>query len=443
MKTAVARRASSLVMLILLVATPRGFGSEEIEIDRRGIVDAVTGALEERYVYPEVAGQMAAHLRSKLDRGDYDEISSLNSFAIQLTMDLREVSEDGHIVLYQFDPKAASINLADEVSEQDIAKHARDNFGFVTAERLAGNIGYLKFDYFDFVEIAGPTATAAMIFVANCDAIIVDLRDNRGGKKDMVQFLASYFFRKPTHFLTVYDRKNEILEQTRSLAYVPGQRMFDTSVYILTSHRTGSAAEAFTYNLRSYDRATVVGETTKGIAHWVAPVDFPQHGLRIHVPYARPENLVTHTNWERVGVQPDIEAPADTALSVAHVEAMTMLVKKCSDKEESRILEWELVEVRAQAEPMEWTLEKMSAYTGVYGDGKYSIVIKDGRLCWRYSADEDHFLLPLNADVFVLADDDEIRFQIYRDEDGGVSAFQLKYSDGYEGTVWPRTGDLP
>jgi hypothetical protein len=428
--------------LIVLVATPHWVRAEDADIDRKGIVTSITGALEERYVYPEVAGKMSAHLRGKLESGEYDEIDKLNRFAYQLTVDLREISEDGHIVVYEFEPDNSTTNLADTISEQDVEAHSRDNFGFVTAERLAGNVGYIKFDQFDFVEIAGPTATAAMNFVANCDAIIIDLRDNRGGKKDMVQFLASYFFRESTHFLTFYDRNSEVLEKTRSLAYVPGLRMFDAPVYILTSRRTGSAAEAFTYNLSSYERATVVGETTKGIAHWVEPVDFREYGLRINVPYARPENAVTHTSWERVGVQPDIEVPADEALTTAHLEAMTLLIDRSTNEEVRRILEWDIVEVRANAEPMDWTRKEMSTYTGVYGDPKYAITIQDGKLCWHYSADEVHTLLPLNCDVFVFADDDEIRLRVFRDEEGAVSSFQLIYSDGYEGRVWPRTGDL-
>lgn len=98
--------------------------------------------------------------------------------------------------------------------------------------------------------------------------------------------------------------------------------------------------------------------------------------------------------------------------------------------------------MQARAEPIQLDLEKMSVYTGVYADGKYSVVIKDGKLCWRYSEEEEYLLLPLNADLFVFENDEEIRFKIYRDKKGLVSAFQLVYSDGYQGNLWPRTGDL-
>ena len=37
----------------------------------------------------------------------------------------------------------------------------------------------------------------------------------------------------------------------------------------------------------------------------------------ITVPFARPVNPVTHTNWEGVGVEPDVKVSAQEALTVA------------------------------------------------------------------------------------------------------------------------------
>ena len=59
---------------------------------------------------------------------------------------------------------------------QKQAKH--NNCAFKKAEILPGNIGYVKFNGFMPPSVCGPTAAAAMSFVAYTDAVIFDLRDN-------------------------------------------------------------------------------------------------------------------------------------------------------------------------------------------------------------------------------------------------------------------------
>ena len=87
-------------------------------------------------------------------------------------------------------------------------------------------------------------------------------------------------------------------------------------MFVLTSKRTFSGAEEFTYSLKTLKRATIVGEVTGGGAH-------PTHGHRldghfqIDVPFARGINPVTKTNWEGTGVEPDVKVDASQALEVA------------------------------------------------------------------------------------------------------------------------------
>ena len=108
-----------------------------------------------------------------------------------------------------------------------------------------------------------------MAFVANADALIIDLRENGGGSASMIQLLAGYLFKDSVHLIDWYSRREDKTTQSWSNDWVPGKTMYETPVYVLVSGRTGSAAEEFTFDLKNQKRATIVGETTGGAGHTV------------------------------------------------------------------------------------------------------------------------------------------------------------------------------
>jgi hypothetical protein len=100
-----------------------------------------------------------------------------------------------------------------------------------------------------------------------------------------------------------------------------------------------------------------------------------------------------------------------------------------------------LTKAEAQLNPVIITRDEMFKYTGTYG--RYAILIKEGQLYWRYSDGTDYILIPIISDLFAFDDTEDIRVSIVRNESGDVHGFQLVYSDGGEGSVRPRTGDVP
>jgi C-terminal processing protease CtpA/Prc len=153
--------------------------------------------------------------------------------------------------------------------------------------------------------------------LADSKALIIDLRTNGGGNRESVALFASYFFDQPTHLSDVVaPRTGERLSMwTRK--DVDGKPYGSTRpVYILTSRATFSAAEDFAYAMQTRKRAIIVGEVTRGGAHPKAPFRLTSHFVAL-IPVAETISPITRTNWEGVGVQPDIVAPADDARSVA------------------------------------------------------------------------------------------------------------------------------
>jgi C-terminal processing protease CtpA/Prc len=87
-------------------------------------------------------------------------------------------------------------------------------------------------------------------------------------------------------------------------------------VFILAGPGTMSAGEDFAYTMQALKRATVIGERTWGGAHPARPYRLGEHFFAV-IPSRRTISPITHTNWEGVGVTPDIAAAPDKALAVA------------------------------------------------------------------------------------------------------------------------------
>ncbi|MDB6097440.1 MAG: hypothetical protein JWN58_143 [Gammaproteobacteria bacterium] len=300
---------------------------------RARVIDAAIAKIDEFYVFPDVAKKMGVAVRGRAKRGEYDLITDGNAFANLLTDHFRDVSHDKHLSV-SFNPirlPKDSSSPGPEAIAQYRAAMQEANCGFEKVERLNGNIGYVKFNFFADPEICGGTATAAMNFVANVDALIFDLRQNGGGDPKMIALLSTYLFASQTHLNDLWERKSGETQQYWTLPYVAGRHLPTVPVYVLTSHRTFSGGEEFSNNLKVLKRATIVGEVTGGGAHPVAGHRIDDR-FTIGVPFARAINPTTKTNWEGVGVEPDVKVPAADALTAAQALASKELASRRVEK---------------------------------------------------------------------------------------------------------------
>src|SRR5207248_2089606 len=121
-------------------------------------------------------------------------------------------------------------------------------------------------------------------------------------------------------------------------------------VYILTSSRTFSAAEGFAYSLKALKRVTIVGETTRGGAHPSGSCRINDH-FYIQVPWGESINHITKTNWEGVGVEPDVKVPAARALQTALLMALEKRSSKATDPNLIELLKKSIESVKRELGP--------------------------------------------------------------------------------------------
>jgi hypothetical protein len=290
---------------------------------RRGIIETVLTRVREAYVLPEVAADVDQALRTQLESGAIDHLHTLSTFAADLTLRLREISHDRHFHVIARDSLVPDYpndgTTPSELLQERAERGRRSNFGFTKIEVLAGNIGMLRVDSFDYEpEPAMDTVAAAMSFVAHTRALIVDLRANHGGEPTMVQLLASYFFPPAAVQLSsIFWRSRNARQHFWTHADLAGTRYTgQRKVYLLTSSKTYSAAEQFCYDLQQLGRAAVIGERTGGAAHPVWPYRIHEH-VELWLPSGCAVNPISHTNWEQTGVKPAHEVTAEQALEVA------------------------------------------------------------------------------------------------------------------------------
>jgi hypothetical protein len=396
------------------------------------IIDSVAQALNEVYVFADVAKEMEKHLRKQYKKKAYKDLTSLTEFTQKLTEDLQKISHDRHLwVRYAPDEMLAGFQadtLTDEEKQRELEKRRRDNFCFKEIKLLEGNVGYVDLRCFSEAIDAGPTAIAAMNFLAYTDAIIFDLRQNGGGNPSMIQLISSYFFHEPVHLNSFYIRKSDSTQQFWTQASVQGPRLTDVDLYVLTSSYTFSGAEEFTYNLKNMKRATIIGETTGGGAH---PIDirvFENLNVGMSLPFGRAVNPITGTNWEGTGITPHMEVPQEKALDVAHLEALKKLSKKVEDPNRIAKIKWALEGKETALNPVTIEVGELQKYAGQYGPRK--IWVEGGQLYYQREDRPKYELVPMGDHRFMLDGLDYFRIQFVADEGGEVNELIGQYDSG-------------
>jgi hypothetical protein len=294
---------------------------------QREIAERLAETLEASYVDARAGARMAEHLRSRIGSGAFDAIPSDQRLADAFTAELRTIVSDPHLGV-GFDPAKLSASPAaapsgppPQPSAEVLDAMRAECTEIVTAAVLNPRIGQLKIDGFLPPEACTDVFAAAFQQVSDTHALIIDLRESAlGGESNGVALLLSYLVDPPPRqVITIEFRSGErvgtMTRDVGALAYGA-----DRPVFVLTSGRTFSAGEELAYDIQALGRGLIVGEVTGGGAN-PGGVAILGHGFEVFVPVGRAVNAITGTNWEGVGVQPDVAVAASEALMEAMARA--------------------------------------------------------------------------------------------------------------------------
>lgn len=328
----------TIALSVLLLYIPFGFivsqskGNIADDLYRKSILEEIDSLIVSKYVYADKALQSAEQFRKRYRSGTYDTCITAKAFANKITADLRKITHDKHMNFRVIE--ASSIGEKAYGSLHHSIRYNRikqkEHNGFYKLEWFDdGGIGYLDLRRFNALDEAKELLNATMVFLKDANAVIIDIRENGGGMGD---YLSNYFLKHPTQLTGEYVRIEDYTDEFWTTGAVESQRMTEVPLFILTSDRTFSAAEAFAYDMKVRKRAMLIGDSTGGGAHSVGYYKIDDQ-FEMYLPIARAVNPITGSDWEGVGVIPDILVPDSGVLDTALVLARQAAKEYCKTKD--------------------------------------------------------------------------------------------------------------
>jgi hypothetical protein len=414
------------------------------------VVKTLAGAIREGYVLEKEGEKIADELLALLGQGEFEGAATLDEFAASLTRNLYAISRDRHL---RVTPRGQDPASAVGARGAGCGGGASDGEGGPAPSRprarrmapasnfssrvLAGDVGVLE------VGILAPPLEElerSLKKVAGSEALIVDVRACPGGSMDAIRTLASALFDKPLHLVTHRIRGGEPFKVHTQEAAPGGASFAGKPVYVLTSSLTGSGCEEFTFDVKYHDRAVVVGENTAGAGHGlIGSLTDLGSGLEALVPNMRPEHPRFAGGFEGIGVPPDVDVPASTALTQAHQLALASLIEDQKDPARRAELERAFLEVSMEhARGMRQRVaseRRLRPVAGVYEGGK-RLVVANGKLRLENESGMVLHLEEEATDTFTMLLTPGQKLRIVRDRSGAVTAIEIS---GPGGEGWRRS----
>ncbi|MEP1035547.1 S41 family peptidase [Ekhidna sp.] len=314
---------------------------------QKGIIEELSRQIKKEYILEDIGFKMSSRLDSLSKIGSRTEMDS-EAFIKMLNQELRSVYADKHLGVVnpkRFKEFQKMLGLDQNQKKDHHSKlkqksnhnmhdykngqgsHAEDA-DKVIGNELAGsrvinrdgrtNIGLINLSRFDGTEKGLMNMKELLSSFVGVDAVIIDLRNCKGGDAEMVKALSGYFFDTSTYLVSTIGRKGENGKRETierwAIANELSSKFVNTPLYIMTSALSFSAAESFSFGLQLNKRAILVGETTGGGGHMNAFFALPG-GYGVSISVGRTFDGKTGKGFQGTGVQADILIEADHAFA--------------------------------------------------------------------------------------------------------------------------------
>ncbi|HIA53793.1 MAG TPA: S41 family peptidase [Candidatus Melainabacteria bacterium] len=198
-------------------------------------------------------------------------------------------------------PVVISIKRADETKKFNIVRQEIAIHAVSTKFLEGGKIGQITLSTF-ISNDASKEFRAALAKTANCEGLIVDLRDNPGGLLSNALEIADMLLEKGTIVST-------ISRHGRHADVASGDPVTRQPIVVLVDEESASASEILAGALKDNNRAKIIGTRTYGKG-LVQEINRLPGGAAIHITvskYLTPDG----TDINKVGVKPDVECKGD------------------------------------------------------------------------------------------------------------------------------------
>lgn len=264
------------------------------------VQQAAASDLEARYVDEARAPKLGAYLRQRSP----EWVTVGPWLAARLGEELRAQSGDLPFgAAYNWG--AADLSPVDNATAppptaEEVAADRADGFG-MGAVTVNGGTASVVIRRFGLLELAERPVAEVFRQAKGARALVLDLRECRGGVAGTALLWASYLFPEQVHWASL--RYRGFAEEYWTLPRVAGPR-FAGPVTVLVGPGTVGVCEGFAYHLQAQRRAAVLGQRTAGAGHYATRRQVTEH-FSLSMPEARATDPATGTNWQGVGVAPD------------------------------------------------------------------------------------------------------------------------------------------